>query len=229
MLDSDPMYIAVIGDIRTSKELRDRRLVQEKLRRTLENINGRYKEDISANYLITLGDEFQGLLNDGGNLLQMIEQIQREMYPVQIRFGIGMGAITTAINADMAIGADGPAYYCARNAIESLREKERRSKRGGCGIRIEADEGNPVITDLLNAVFSLMSVLQNRWTARQREIIWDFDFHKDSQEKTAIRLGITQPSVQKGLAGGNYYAYRDARDTAEKVLKGIKEECLKTM
>lgn len=154
----------------------------------------------------------------------MIEKIQWEMYPVQIRFGIGVGGITTAINANMAIGADGPAYYRARNAIEILREKEKGNKQGGCSIHIEVDEQEELVTDLLNTVFSLMSVLQNHWTKRQREIIYDFDCHKDSQRKTASRLGITQSSVQKGLAGSNYYAYRDARATAEKVLKGIHKE-----
>ncbi len=222
MLNTDYIYIAIIGDIRTSKSIKDRRLAQEKLYRILEDINCRYKSDISAEFLITLGDEFQGLLRSGDHILQMIEMVQREMDPVQIRFGIGVGAITTAINARMAIGADGPAYYCARNAIEILREKEKRNKKGGCGIWIETEEGGELVTELLNTVFSLMSVLRNRWTRRQREIIYDFDCHMDSQEKSARRLGITQSSVQKGLAGSNYYAYRDARDTAEKVLRGIK-------
>lgn len=221
MLYSDHIYIAVIGDIRTSKALEDRGQVQDKLYRILEAINCCYENDISAKYLITLGDEFQGLLNNGGNVFEMIEMIEREMYPVRIRFGIGVGTITTSINANMAIGADGPAYYRARNAIEILRAKEKRNKKSACGIWIEGDDSDELITDLLNSVFSLMSVLRNEWTERQREIIYDFDCHGDSQEKTARRLGITQSSVQKGLAGGNYYAYRDARDTAEKVLRGI--------
>lgn len=218
----DNIYIALIGDIKTSKALTDRRLAQDKLCKILEDINCCYKDDIAAGYLITLGDEFQGLLNDGGNILHMIERIQQEMHPVQIRFGIGVGTITTAINAKMAIGADGPAYYNARNAIEILREKEKRNKRGGCGIWIEAENSDRSTIDLLNTVFSLMTLLRNHWTERQREIICDFDRHRDSQKMTARRLGITQSSVQKGLAGGNYYAYRDARETVEKVLKGIK-------
>ena len=41
-----------------------------------------------------------------------------DIYPVEIRYGIGVGQITTNINTDMALGADEPGFYNARKAID---------------------------------------------------------------------------------------------------------------
>lgn len=68
-------------------------------------------------------------------MLDIIEEIQRQMYPVEIRFGVGVGQKTIEINAEMAIGADGPGYYMAREAIEALKQSEQKNKtqaEGNC-------------------------------------------------------------------------------------------------
>lgn len=119
-------FIAIIGDIKKSRELEKRQEVQNKLKIVLEEINEKYLEDISAKFLITLGDEFQGLLFDGRNILKIIREIQMSLYPVELRFGIGIGKITTEIDTDRALGADGPGYYNARKAIEILKINEKR-------------------------------------------------------------------------------------------------------
>ena len=83
------MYYAIIGDIKNSKEIDNRYEVQNKLKKILDDINLKYKADIKANFLITLGDEFQGLLNSPAFALEIVKYIQRELYPVKLRFGIG--------------------------------------------------------------------------------------------------------------------------------------------
>lgn len=106
-LDEKP-FIAIIGDIRNSRELDSRKKIQDKLNETLEEINLKYQDDIESKFVITLGDEFQGLLSSGRILLHVIQDIKMQLYPVEIRFGIGIGEITTDINTEMALGADGP-------------------------------------------------------------------------------------------------------------------------
>lgn len=83
---------------------------------------------MAAKFLITLGDEFQGLLVKPNHLLEIIDDIQREIYPVRLRFGVGIGKITTQISPEAAIGSDGPAFYAARNIIESIHEQEKKEK-----------------------------------------------------------------------------------------------------
>lgn len=45
------------------------------------------------------------------------------MQPYQVRFGIGVGKILTDINPELSIGADGPAYWHARKAINYIHQK----------------------------------------------------------------------------------------------------------
>lgn len=97
-----------------------------------------------------MGDEFQGLLCKGKNVWNIITEIQREMYPVKIRFGIGIGQITTDINADMAIGADGSGYYSARGAVEFLKQKELKNKIQASNVRIEIEEDKHCIFITIN-------------------------------------------------------------------------------
>lgn len=217
-------YIAIIGDIKKSKKLNNRNTVQNVFKKVLNNINEKYSKDISSKFMITLGDEFQGLLHDGSNVMNIIEEIQREIYPVEIRFGIGIGQITTDINFDMAIGADGPGYYKAREAIEFLKENERKNKTHASDIRIEIDGDNVETATMINTILSLLAVVKYNWTDRQREIIWDMMKHQDSQSKSAERLNVAQSSIQRGLINGNYYAYKDAIDTIVNVLKEIKKD-----
>ena len=216
-------YIAIIGDIKKSRELKDRNSVQEQLKETLSIINERYKNDISAKFLITLGDEFQGLLHTGQHVLEIIEEIQRAIYPVEVRFGIGVGEIVTDINPDMAIGADGPGYYKARQAIDLLKQNEQKKMSQVSDIRIEADGENDITIMLLNTILLLLSVIKGNWSDRQREIIWDVLIHQDGQKKSADRLHVAQSSIQRSLVKGNYYAYKEAVDTVNHILAGIGE------
>ena len=220
----DIQYIAIIGDIRNSKELIDRKSVQKMLKSTLDKINEKYQNDIASKFMITLGDEFQGLLSNGDNIMNIIEEIEREMYPVKIRFGVGVGEITTDINLEMAIGADGPGYYRARSAIEYLKKNEQKKEAHVSDVRLEVDEDNKSVAIMINTILSLIDAVKQKWTDRQREIIWNMIKYQDGQKKVAERLGITQSSVQRGLVSGNYYAYKHALDTVVSALKEIRRK-----
>lgn len=222
LFDFSP-YIAIIGDMINSQKIDNRREVQTKLKNVLDNINEKYKFDISAKFMITLGDEFQGLLCKGSSVIGIIEEIQQEMYPVKIRFGIGIGEIITDINSEMAIGADGPGYYKAREAIEELKHSEQKNKIPSSDIRIEIESDKNSVSMLLNTIFSLMSVIRNNWSERQREIIWEYEKSGGSQLECAERLNIAQSSVNRSLVNGNYYVYKNAKETVDNVLGEIGE------
>ena len=211
-------FIAVIGDVKKSRELEKRKEIQDNLKAVLDEINAVYKDDIASNFLITLGDEFQGLLFNGKNVLKMIQKIKMQLYPVELRFGIGIGSISTEINTEMALGADGPGYYNAQNAVEVLKKNEKKNKAILSDIRLEDDKGAVTQTVLINTVFELARAIEDGWTDRQREIIWDMLAHQDGQQQAADRLGIAQSSVQKSLAKGQYYTYANALKNVENIL-----------
>ena len=135
-------YYAIIGDIKRSKKIENRCEIQEKLKKIPDNVNSIYNNDISAKFLITLGDEFQVLLEITAPILEIIKYIQREIYPIKLRFGVGIGNVSTLINHEAAIGADGPAFYAAREMIEFLREQEKKLKKQAADIQISVYEKN---------------------------------------------------------------------------------------
>lgn len=219
--DKNP-FIAIIGDIRDSRSLSLRNGVQEKLKIVLDGINNKYEQEIASKFVTTLGDEFQGLLSDGTSVLKIIEEIRMQLYPVDMRFGIGIGKITTDINTEMALGADGPGYYKAREAVEKIKENEKKKKAVVSDIRLEQEMGNEQQIVLINTVFELLKSIEQKWTERQREIIWNMLKYQDGQEKVACRMGITQSSVHKSLVSGQYYAYEKAMKNVQDILGEIR-------
>lgn len=223
-MDTIHSFAAVIGDIKDSRHLENRKEVQVHLQEILDRLNEKYKDHIVSKFLITLGDEFQGLLCGGEHILDMVNEIRMEMYPVQLRFGIGFGQITTDIKSEMALGADGPGYYRAREAVELLKEREKKNRPVLAEICLRLDEKDQEKEVLLNTVFDLMYVVESGWTERQRETIWDMLLYGDGQQNTARRLSISQPTVQKALAAGSYYTYENALKNAAKILGDIQND-----
>src|SRR5665647_597106 len=217
-------YVVLVADINKSKKIDNRSEFPYKLKQVLEEINNKYKGDVSARFIITLGDEFQGLLGNGINTINIISEIERKMYPVRMRFGIGIGKITTDVNKEMALGADGPGYYKARNAIEYLKDNENKKQAIAADVRFEVESDNQATTIMLNTILELMTAIKDSWSDRQREIIWDMLEHQDSQIDVAKRLKIQQPAVQKSFSKGKYYAYKDALDTIGKALEEIRRD-----
>lgn len=220
---SSKTFTAIIGDIVKSKKLVDRKAIQERLAASLNEINIKYGETIASKFMITLGDEFQGLLHTGNQAIAIIEDIERKMYPIQIRFGIGVGEITTGINPDIPLGADGPAYYHARKMIDELKAQEKKLMVAKSNVRIEIENHAP-IADLINAIFSLNTVIKAKWTIRQREIIYAYLKCDRTQSDVAYELGINRTNVQRALSGSHFYAYQQALDKVTKILASIEEK-----
>jgi hypothetical protein len=220
----DDIYIAVIGDIKKSKSINYRQEVQERLKKLLEEINTQYKDEIASKFTVTLGDEFQGLMKNGTHLMEILFFIEQGMFPVKIRFGIGLGKITTAINPEISIGADGPCYHRARSAVNELKEQEKKKQTFAGDVRLEVDEENRGIQELANRIIQLMTAIKSFWSDRQREIIWDTLKFQDSQIETGERMNIKQPTVQRSLSSGKYYAYKEAYDTLGKIFREVRGE-----
>lgn len=216
-------HVAVIGDIIDSKNIKNRLEIQMKLQNILNDINIKYSDHIESRFMITLGDEFQGLMNSGENVLDIIEYIQIKMSPIHIRFGIGIGKIETEIN-QIPFGADGPAYHHARNMINKIKNTEKKNKSSNSNIMLESDGDHMNLEILLNTILSLCTTITQRWTPRQREAVFDCILNGDNQREAATRLNINQSAVYKLLSKADYYSYRNAMDTVSQTLKNIKVE-----
>ncbi|HKL79507.1 MAG TPA: SatD family protein [Mobilitalea sp.] len=218
------MYYAMIGDIIHSKEINHklRNDVQNNLKLILEGINQRYSEDIAAKFIITIGDEFQGLLHRPFNLLKIIDEIQFKMYPVRMRFGVGFGEIDTEINKEMALGADGPAYHYARDIIEQIKVSEKGKQSGNANILFKSGrEEHHMLLELMNSGLQLCSFIEGKWTDKQRILIDKMKYLGMNQTEAAKELCIAQSSVQRRLKSAGYYDYYSARELISQILNKL--------
>ncbi len=204
-------YIAIIGDIRQSKTLPDRAGVQKRLRQSLEEVNKKYSEHIASRFVITLGDEFQGVLTHVDPLFNILEHLELDLTGhASLRFGIGIGKIVTAIDRDAAIGADGPAYYRARDMIDMIKKEETSNKGITLHMMISLD-ADPVVSDMITAYLGMLSWIKESWTDRQRIAVYTMSLEGEHQVIAARKLGIHQSSLQRRVAAAGYYTYAAAK------------------
>ncbi len=183
--------IVLIGDIVSSRKIKNRSLTQQKFEETFKQINKKNKPLISP-FTITLGDEFQAVYEKADLLFYNIWQILQYTSPIKIRFSIGVGEITTPINKKQAIGMDGPAFYFAREGMEELKETNNLFILKGEGISN---------SELLNQILFLLSHQINGWKQTRYKIITSL-YEGISVKEMADRLGITDKAVYKNIDAG---------------------------
>lgn len=215
----DRLYYAIIGDIVASRRVTERGELQKRLKRVLAEINRDFCHIIAADFLITLGDEFQGLLfaNAAACPAVIAERIMSSLYPVRVRIAIGLGGISTEIDRSAALGADGSAFHRARNGIERIRNENR----GGSALRFicDSDQDTPI-----NSILGLICALFNRRTAKQNEAAALYLFDRTSgrvstQTELALCLGITQGTMSVRLGAANAAEYASGLCAAETLIK----------
>lgn len=213
------MFYALIGDMIGSRALSSERryAAQCALAFALDAVNNEQRAGIAAKFVITLGDEFQGLMNADACPLAAVTCIARRMSDIPIRFAIGIGDITTPIRSDAAIGADGPAFYNARAAVDALKSD---------GGRLRVCTGDEAVDEELCVITSLMDALARGRTNRQLIIVSEMLSAELSnvrltQCELAQRLGVTQGTVSSALSASSYRVYSHGMKYIDKRMKNI--------
>lgn len=197
-------YLAVIGDLRKSRALQDRSSVQLHLEETLRDLNrvlGR--SSLAARFVVTLGDEFQGLLKlpaAGLDALLFVEAALRDVtLKFPLRFGLGWGRVSTEFRRQ-ALGMDGPCFHNAREALQEGKREDRWATVCGFG-----EDGDRV----LNGLFALLGAVRDGWTNRQREtvaVVREARTQKDAAEL----MGVRPSTVSQALTAALYSPVCDA-------------------
>ncbi len=115
-------YLTMICDIKNSKQLKDRETVQYKLIDTLKGVNEVFKSSIACPFLITLGDEWQGLLNFPCDYPAVLSYMQKNLGGIIFYCGIGVGEVSIH-NFELTVNQlDGPSFYKARKAVKVAKQ-----------------------------------------------------------------------------------------------------------
>jgi len=179
-------YLAIIGDVVGSKEVEDRRNLQQRLRVVVDRANRLFTKTIAAGFVLTIGDEFQGLLSGVDGIDKLLADIRASVYPIELRFGLGIGGIETPLEM-VALGMDGPCFHRARLAIERAATRETL-------VEVEAAQALPAFH-----IYSLLYAgLRERWTSRQKQV-FDLSMSGVAGKSIALRLGVTASAVSQHL------------------------------
>lgn len=214
------MYIALIGDIISSKQIENRNEAQEKLVELMNKINDKYKNYICSPFTITVGDEFQALLKVNSPVFQLIDELAASFSPYEIRFGVGKGGILTEINKEQSIGMDGPVFWYAREAINSVHEKKYYGiSKVGVILEDKAQE------HLINTLLITGDFIKSKWTKNHFDIFSKFleeGIYEENFSNTLIAelLGISFSAFSKRLSASGLKIYFKSRNEAQLLLTG---------
>lgn len=192
----------MIGDMVRSRSVSpaQRSRIQEEFTELIEGLNQLYGGHLRAKFIITLGDEFQGLLRDAEIIPDLVWTLERRFTARVLRLGFGYGSIHTSIK-EYAINVDGPALHSARSSLEAAK---RRSWAGGVFTGFGA-----TLDPALNGFARVLHHQRATWPARQREVV--LGLH-DGRKGTVIaaELGITKQAVSRYAALAGWDAYVQA-------------------
>ena len=208
------MYLALIADVIDSKMVQERFNLQKQLEKALRKMNELFGDYLASCFTLTLGDEFQALLKVDAPVFQIIDTLRSELSPTQLRFGIGLGEIATAIDPLQSIGADGPAYWNARAAINLVHQKNDYGNT-----QIYFSSGNDSKDLLVNALIASGEAIRSGWRGSQEEILLDLlkrcvYSENFSQQDLAQSLAINPSALSKRLKSSSIRVYLRGRAAA---------------
>ena len=208
------MYLALIADVIDSKMVQERFDLQKQLEITLQKINGLFADYLASCFTLTLGDEFQALLKVDAPVFQIIDTLRSELTPTQLRFGIGLGEIVTAIDPLQSVGADGPAYWNARAAINFVHQK---NDYGSTQIYFSSGKENQDF--FVNALIASGEAIRSGWRDSQEEILLNLlkrSVYSESfsQQDLAQSLAINPSALSKRLKSSSIRVYLRGRAAA---------------
>ena len=148
----------------------------------------------------TVGDEFQGVLDEPAALAPALEVLLRAD---AWNIGIGLGDIETPL-PDHTRAGRGPAYVAAREAVTAAKSSRWRVRVSGPSTAARA----------LESAVWLWAALLARRTERGWEVA-DLVDQGLTYEETATRLGITQSAVSQRAAAAGIAEGRRARELVE--------------
>lgn len=202
--------MAVIGDLRGSRALADRAAVQQRLESGLVAVNRRLEGELAAAFVVTLGDEFQGLLRRPQTAMAALDALEEELGDLPVRYALGWGALSTRLRPE-AIGMDGPCFHAAREALDAGKREQRWATVRGFGERGDA---------ILNGMLRLVGEVRSGWTRTQATTVRAMRGAR-TQKDVAARRGVSESTVSKALKGARYDAMSEAGQALTALLEDL--------
>ena len=165
---------------------------------------------IRVPYAVTAGDEFQTIALRVDSIPKLILDLRRRLQPLQLRIGIGIGAIQGPIRPPVN-RISGKAFEFARAAISQI--KETRKYPTLTAFRSHNSE----FDEVANLVYGLHDTLLRQISAKQWETIAVY-LIKNRVDHTAKALSIDISTASRNLKRGYFWQIDQTTVVMESVL-----------
>ena len=193
----------IIGDVCGSRKMaQDARYEgQLYLKSAIIQINEKKAGVIEAPFMLTRGDEFQGVLPDLKNAFEVMLEFERLLFPLQIRYGIGLGTIQK-MGSKIPVEMDGPAFHRASEALSFLKKKKQ----------ITCCKTDNETSDLLiNTILNLMNAIKGKWNVLTFNRYWKYK-EFGTLEKVAIDEKVSAQAVWDSMHNMRVMEILEAED-----------------
>jgi len=200
-------------DIRRSKEIKNRAEVQSRILNILNSLNMKFGTFLIADFTMTLGDEFQGVLRTTSIVLDVFKYIKKNL-PVKFYCGVGIGSIETPLSKRPS-EMDGSAFHRSRDALEEAKKRK---------IELVFKSGNERIDFILNSITELILHVKNKWTKRQRDIISFLESRENVRlSDAAKKFRVSKQAISKIVRAAGWKAVRNTEKVVEYILKSLEK------
>jgi len=207
------LYFACVitVDIKGSKKLKNRAEVQSKILNLLNGLNKEFSSLLIADFMMTLGDEFQGVLKTTNVILNIYKYVKRNL-PLEFYFGIGIGYIETPLRKKPS-EMDGSAFHHSREAL-----KEAKKRNTELVFKSYSEE----IEFVLNSVMKLILYVKSKWTKKQRERISFLESGENIKlSDVAKKFQVSKQAISKMFRTAGWKEVRNAEKIVKDFLKKL--------
>ena len=162
----DNEVVVIIADVCGSRKMaaNERYEGQLYLKSAIVQMNENFEKSIEAPFMITRGDEFQGVLKEMKTAFEITLEFERLLFPLNLRYGIDIGSIDK-MGSTITVEMDGPAFHRARTALVQVKKKKQY---------ISCITESKSLDLLINNIFSLMYAIKSRWNEINFERYWKY-------------------------------------------------------
>ena len=192
-LKARDLQVALIGDVVRSRTRADRQDLHDELTAALDDANRSVAGEDPL--VITVGDEFQGVYATLGGALHASFVVRAALHPrTDVRFGLGRGAVTTL---DPVRGIhDGPAYWAARDAITTAKERAQKAQTRTSRTAYVGPEDDPATVAAVQSALDCLDFMVGSMSSTSREIFGGL-MGAHTQQELAERLGLSASAVSQ--------------------------------
>jgi len=229
---NDDKFCAFNADIINSKKMNEEQRydAQIKIENIVEEFNLKNETTLAAKIDFSAGDQLQALFYNACEAYEFSCDFREKLFPIQFRFGLGIGNWSVRFPGESTNKQDGTAYHYARNALDYIHQRNKN-------IAFYSDSD---IDAYINILVAQEYAIFNSQTDKQKLM---FKIYKDlypinpaimkinnlatiyidkgSQKVVSEKLVTSRQSVNKLLRSGSVYDQRDLQGAIILILSNV--------